>query len=92
MISLAKSRTMLLSLLLVAVVSASSMVLHESRVAPPSGFVSQGMAPSSQSITLRVALTPNNLTGLQDKLMSISTPGSPNFRQWLSMEEVRLHP
>jgi tripeptidyl-peptidase-1 len=39
-------------------------------------------------ITLRVALTSGNVAGLEEKLKSIATPGSSDFRQWLSMEEV----
>jgi tripeptidyl-peptidase-1 len=74
---------------LVAAVSAGDMVLHESRSAPPAGFTSQGFVPASEMLTLRVALASNNVTGLQDKLMSVSSPGSPDFRQWLSMEDVR---
>jgi tripeptidyl-peptidase-1 len=65
------------------------MIVHESRAAVPVGFVSKGAAPADEMITLRVALASNNIAGLEDKLMSVSTPGSPDFRQWLSMDEVR---
>jgi tripeptidyl-peptidase-1 len=81
--------TLLRFLSLVAAVSAGDMVLHESRSAPPAGFTSQGFVPASEMLTLRVALASNSVTGLQDKLMSVSSPGSPDFRQWLSMEDVR---
>ncbi|KAJ7731300.1 family S53 protease-like protein [Mycena maculata] len=74
---------------IVAAASAGSMVLHESRAAAPSSFVSQGAAPADDMLTLRVALTSNNVAGLEAKLMSVSTPGSSEFRQWLSMEEVK---
>ncbi|KAJ7712109.1 Pro-kumamolisin, activation domain-containing protein [Mycena olivaceomarginata] len=76
---------------LVAGVTAGDMVLHESRSALPAGFASQGFVPASEMLTLRVALASNNITGLQDKLMSVSSPGSPDFRQWLSMEEVKSY-
>jgi tripeptidyl-peptidase-1 len=65
------------------------MVVHESRTSVPAGFVSQGAAPANDMLTLRVALTSNNIAGLEEKLMSLSTPGSSEFRQWLSMEEVK---
>ncbi|KAJ7252344.1 family S53 protease-like protein [Mycena haematopus] len=78
-----------LAVLSLAAVSAGRMVLHESRAVAPPGFVSQGVAPADDIITLRVALAPNNIGGLQDKLMSLSTPGSSEFRQWLSMDEVK---
>ncbi|KAJ7731325.1 family S53 protease-like protein [Mycena maculata] len=73
----------------VAAASAVNTVLHESRAAAPSSFVSQGAAPADDMLTLRVALAPNNIAGLEAKLMSVSTPGSSEFRQWLSMEEVK---
>ncbi|KAF7368588.1 Family S53 protease-like protein [Mycena venus] len=82
---------LLISLIIVAAVSADRMVLHEQRAAPPAGFTSQGAAPANESITLRVALTSNNVKGLQDKLMSVSTPGGADFRQWLSMEDVKSY-
>jgi tripeptidyl-peptidase-1 len=79
-----------LTVISICAVSAGRMVVHESRAAAPVGFVSQGVAPAEQMLTLRVALAPNNIAGLEEKLMSLSTPGNPEFRQWLSMEEVRL--
>ncbi|KAF7364420.1 Family S53 protease-like protein [Mycena sanguinolenta] len=57
----------------------------------PAGFVSVGAAPASEMITLRVALTSNNVAGLQDQLLSIATPGSSNYRQWLSMDDVKTY-
>jgi tripeptidyl-peptidase-1 len=75
----------------VAVVSTGHMVLHEHRVSPPAGFTSQGPAPASEILTLRVGLTSNNIAGLQDKLLSVSTPGGSEFRQWLSIEDVCTH-
>ncbi|KAJ6554700.1 peptidase S8/S53 domain-containing protein [Mycena capillaripes] len=42
---------------------------------PPAGFTSQSPAPGSEIITIRVGLTSNNIAGLQDKLLSVSTPG-----------------
>ncbi|KAJ7126003.1 subtilisin-like protein [Mycena epipterygia] len=66
-----------------------SLVVHESRRAAPAGFFSQGAAPVTDVLTLRFGLTPNNLSGLQEKLVSISTPGNLDFRQWLSKDEVK---
>ncbi|KAF7378162.1 Family S53 protease-like protein [Mycena sanguinolenta] len=78
---------------LLAIVGTSfgSMVLHEKRTAAPTGFVRVGPAPASEMIRLRVALTSNNVAGLQEQLKSIATPGSSDFRQWLSMEEVKTY-
>jgi tripeptidyl-peptidase-1 len=78
----------LLAILSIVAAACGSMVVHESRPAAPDGFTSQGPAPPDDVLTLRVALAGNNVAGLEEKLMSVSTPGSPEFRQWLSMEEV----
>ncbi|KAJ6561724.1 peptidase S8/S53 domain-containing protein [Mycena capillaripes] len=77
------------ALLSLRVVSAGGRIIHESRPAAPSGFVSQGTAPADDLLTLRFALAPNNLTGLKTKFASIPTPGSPEFRKWLSKDEVK---
>ncbi|KAJ6447828.1 subtilisin-like protein [Mycena sanguinolenta] len=79
----------LLSIIVAA--SAASMVLHEHRDAAPAGFVRVGSAPASEMLTLRVALTSNNIAGLEEQLKSVATPGSSNFRQWLSMDDVKTY-
>ncbi|KAJ7915389.1 subtilisin-like protein [Mycena leptocephala] len=76
-------------LAIVASVTANTLVLHERRTTPPSGFVTQGPVSILTSLTLRFALAANDVAGLQDKLTSVSTPGSLNFRKWLSKDEVR---
>ncbi|KAJ7220945.1 subtilisin-like protein [Mycena rebaudengoi] len=76
-------------LVIVASVPANSLALHERRSTPPSGFVTQGPVSTSTPLTLRFALAANDIAGLQNKLLSISTPGSPNFRKWLSKDEVK---
>ncbi|KAJ7194347.1 subtilisin-like protein [Mycena pura] len=73
---------------IISAVSAS-LVVHESRRAAPAGFFSQGAAPVTEVLNLRFGLAPNNLSGLQEKLTSISTPGNSDFRQWLSKDEVK---
>ncbi|KAJ7473640.1 subtilisin-like protein [Mycena galericulata] len=74
-----------------AIISAvsGSLVGHENSRAAPAGFISQRVAPLTDVLTLRFGLTPNNLSGLQEKLVSISTPGTLDFRQWLSKDEVK---
>ncbi|EIN11974.1 subtilisin-like protein [Punctularia strigosozonata HHB-11173 SS5] len=78
-------------LIIVAVVTSSSasLVFHEGRSSHPSGFVSHGATPDDQTITLRVALASNDIAGLESKMMSMSTPGSHDFRRWLSADEVK---
>ncbi|KAF7290031.1 Family S53 protease-like protein [Mycena chlorophos] len=72
-------------------VVAGGLVLHESRHAAPAGFVNHGPAADSHTLTLRVGLASNNNAGLHDKLLSISTPGSTEYRQWLSAEDVKAY-
>ncbi|KAJ7636605.1 family S53 protease-like protein [Roridomyces roridus] len=66
-------------------------VVHERRATAPRGFVNHGPAHPTQMLTLRLGLAPNNAAGLDATLASISTPGSPEFRQWLSREEVKSY-
>ncbi|KAJ7504951.1 family S53 protease-like protein [Mycena galericulata] len=86
---MAAFRKLLALLSVVVAASAASMVVHERRTVVPGGFVRQGIAASNATLTLRVALASNNVAGLQTKLASVSTPGSPDFRQWLSKDEVK---
>ncbi|KAJ7152457.1 family S53 protease-like protein [Mycena filopes] len=85
-----RSSKLLVSILL-ATVATGRMVVHENRSSPPSGFVSLGPAPNTEMLTLRVALASSNVAGLEQKLTSLATAGSTEFRQWLSMEEVAIH-
>ncbi|EJD49916.1 subtilisin-like protein [Auricularia subglabra TFB-10046 SS5] len=74
--------------LLLLVASASALRVHERRSVVPSGFRSAGSAPAGHTLNLRIALQNNNLKGLEDALMDAATPGSANFRQWLSKGQV----
>lgn len=69
-------------------VASERMFVQHSRLSAPAGFVSQGAAPATEILNIRLALASNNLAGLQQKLDSVSTPGSSEFRQWLSKDEV----
>ena len=57
----------------------------------PEGFAHQGAAPADQVIPLRIALKQNNIAGLEAKLYDVSTPGSANYGNHLSKEEVWYH-
>ena len=67
-----------------------SLVQKHSRPAPPNGFVAEGPAPSNDSITLRIALANNNLTGLEAKLVAISDPSSAEYGKYMTQDEVSL--
>lgn len=81
---------------LVSIVFASpfmphGMRLHEKRDAPPHGFVSNGVAPPNQSLSLRLSLVQTDPKGLEDMLYAVSTPDSASYGQFLSQSEVCLH-
>jgi tripeptidyl-peptidase-1 len=73
-----------LALLSLCALARASFVLHDSRGAPPSGFVHQGAAPADETITFRVGLTSSDVAGLEAKLQTISNPASSEYGQWLS--------
>ncbi|CAK5267479.1 unnamed protein product [Mycena citricolor] len=54
----------------------------------PVGFASLGAAPSSQSIKLRIALVSSNTSGLEQTLLDVSDPSSPNYGQHLTKDQV----
>ncbi|KZV99716.1 hypothetical protein EXIGLDRAFT_745985 [Exidia glandulosa HHB12029] len=62
--------------------------VHELRKSLPSGFVAKGPAAPEEVLQLRFALQNSDIQGLEAALMDAATPGSPNFRQWLSKEQV----
>jgi tripeptidyl-peptidase-1 len=78
----------LLAFLSILSVASERMVVQHSRLSAPAGFVSQGAAPATETLNICLALASNNLAGLQQKLVSVSTPGSSEFRQWLTKDEV----
>ncbi|KAK6988683.1 family S53 protease-like protein [Favolaschia claudopus] len=79
----------LLAFLSLIALSAGRLVVHESRPSVPAGFTSHGVAAGGDMLTLRVALASNNIGGLESKLTSMTTPGSDDFRQWLSADELK---
>jgi tripeptidyl-peptidase-1 len=66
----------------------SDFVLHERRDALPKGFVNRGPAAKDSTLNLRIALTSNNLAGLEKALYDVSTPSSALYGQHLSKDEV----
>ncbi|KAJ7731612.1 family S53 protease-like protein [Mycena metata] len=66
----------------------SAFLVHEHRALPASGFVSTGPAPSDAELTLRIALNPNNVAGLESELYAVSDPSSSRYGQHLTPEEV----
>lgn len=65
-----------------------STVIHEKRHTVPAGFSVVGPAPNDATIKLRIGLSPNNISGLEDALLAVSTPSSPLYGQYLTQDEV----
>lgn len=85
--------TFLASLLLVTAakpMGRRAMVVHETRAEPARGFVNSGIAPAAKELTLRIALKPNNIAGLETALYAVSDPVSALYGQHLTPEEVCL--
>ncbi|PCH39548.1 family S53 protease [Wolfiporia cocos MD-104 SS10] len=70
---------------------ARSLQVHETRAAPPSGFVRNGAASSDTVLDLRLALVKNNMDGLIEALYDVSTPSSAKYGQHLTKEEVEAY-
>ncbi|KAI0261746.1 subtilisin-like protein [Gloeopeniophorella convolvens] len=67
---------------------ARDLRLHERRDSAPHGFALTSPAADEAPLRLRLALTPNDIQGLQDRLLDVSTPGSAVYGNHLSKEEV----
>ncbi|KAJ7739343.1 family S53 protease [Mycena metata] len=82
--------TLLASLLLVAAAKPTrrTMAVHETRAEPARGFVNSGPAPAAKELTLRIAIKPNNIAGLETALYAVSEPASAQYGQHLTAEEV----
>lgn len=63
-------------------------VVHDQRSAAPDGFSQTATPSGDQAIKLRVALHQNNIAGLEDALMAVSTPGNALYGQHLTKEQV----
>ncbi|KZT64349.1 subtilisin-like protein [Daedalea quercina L-15889] len=58
------------------------------RDSAPSGFTLTGTASSDTPLTLKIALTQSNPSGLEEALYDVSTPSSANYGQHLSKDEA----
>ena len=85
------SKLYLLLLVLVNSGVFASMIVKDKRDIVPQGFVSKGAPSLDKTLVMRAALTQNDIKGLEQVLYDISTPGSPNYLQHLTKDEVR-HP
>ncbi|KAF2813830.1 subtilisin-like protein [Mytilinidion resinicola] len=85
--------TILSSLLLLGFVSilgvqVSGLVLHESLPGVPAGWSVSDVPSDSSQMVLQVSLSQQNIDQLETKLAAVSTPGSPEYGQYLDADEV----
>lgn len=64
------------------------MQVHEARQSVPSGFTSNGPASPDTTLQLRLNLKSNNMEGLINSLLDVSTPSSANYGNHLSKADV----
>ncbi|KAI0633307.1 family S53 protease-like protein [Trametes polyzona] len=65
--------------------------VHDARSAAPQGYTASGPPHPDTVLQLRVALKQSDTAGLVDKLYDVSTPGSNNYRKFLSKAEVEKY-
>lgn len=66
-----------------------AMKVHGQRTRVPAGFATAKSRPSdSETMSFRIGLRPADIAGLEEKLYSVSTPGSATYGQYLSKDEV----
>ncbi|KAJ7035833.1 peptidase S8/S53 domain-containing protein [Mycena alexandri] len=78
----------LLHVLLLVTVVCGGFVVLERRDNPPNGFLRVGPSPPATILNLRLALTQNDMAGLQETVYDVSTPGNARYGQYLSKEQV----
>ncbi|KAA1474733.1 family S53 protease [Dentipellis sp. KUC8613] len=68
--------------------SARTRHLMHRRDNPPGSFVNEGPAPADQVFNLQFALVQHDFATLEKKLYAGSTPGSPEYGQYLTKKQV----
>ncbi|KAJ7616593.1 peptidase S8/S53 domain-containing protein [Roridomyces roridus] len=73
------------------ILTTGTLAFHDRRDSPPARYTNLGSAPSDHVLTLRLALLQNNITGLEQRLLQVSSPSHPDYGKWLSKAEVEAH-
>ena len=55
----------------------------------PAGFSFNGRAAPDIELKMIIGMKQNNINGLKDRILDISSPTSNNYRKWLTREQVR---
>lgn len=66
------------------------MVVKESVYAPPQ-WIRRGPAPDSHKVNLQIALKQRAIDTLEQELLDISDPDSPNYGKWMSQAQVNSY-
>ncbi|KAI8980197.1 subtilisin-like protein [Trametes punicea] len=66
----------------------SRRVLHEGRNGPPQGWTPHRRADPDVVVPLKVALRQSNIHELENYLLDVADPGSPNYGQWWAPSKV----
>ena len=74
--------------LLCSLATSTNAVVHEKLPAVPLGWHHLEDAGADHQVSLSIALARQNLDQLESKLKAVSTPGAPQYGQWLDQEDV----
>ncbi|KAJ7595201.1 family S53 protease-like protein [Mycena floridula] len=66
-----------------------ALSVHDTRDAVPHGYTALRVPPDDTMVPLRIALTPKDMPGLTKVLYDVSTPGSSNYGNFLTLEEIK---
>lgn len=62
--------------------------LHERRNAPPQGWIKRSKVPTDTILPVRIALAQSNMHLLEQHLLSVSTPGLPDYGKHWTPEKI----
>ena len=65
--------------------------VHDARAVAPAGYTASGAAEQDTMLSLSIALK-SDTSALQKTLLDVSTPGSANYRKFLTKAQVRVFP
>ncbi|KAI9063709.1 subtilisin-like protein [Trametes sanguinea] len=66
----------------------SRRILHERRTSPPHGWLPRRRADPDTVLPLNIALRQSNVYHLDDYLLDVADPDSPNYGRWWTPEQI----
>lgn len=82
---------MMRSLSILASAAAVSARVLDSLSSIPEGWTLEHAAQPSDQVALKISLRQQHAAALEQAVLSISTPGSPDYGQHLNREELRAY-